>query len=243
VIYARSISPVYRDTTFTPAGPADSYNPAYNAPDDDVEKIQRAKRAEERGRQEFGELSDRCGVSFALSLTIHHPLPHHNFSTTPTQSMCTVVMHPKRTIPCSPRSEAFSCFCLSRNLSFPVAISWTTYSDTFADQTLRSFRNFPNFEGGRSRDELCLQCLDWLCAGRMKMNTLRQCDCSRQLFTFVWCYPRRQFPVIYRWFEKLMWDASSIIWHNWQNFAFDPRRKRACFIVVSARIWSLPNYG
>ena len=59
-------------------------------------------------------------------------------STFPTES-------PKRTIPCPPRSEAFSCFCLSRNLSFPVAISWTTYSDTFADQTLRSCRNFHNF--------------------------------------------------------------------------------------------------
>lgn len=34
-------------------------------------------------------------------------------------------------------------------------------------------------------------------------------------------HPRRQFLVIYRWFEKLMWDASIIIWHNWQNFAFD----------------------
>lgn len=40
------------------------------------------------------------------------------------------------------------------------------------------------FEGGRSREEFSLQCLDWLCAGRMKMNTLGQCDCSRQLFTF-----------------------------------------------------------
>lgn len=39
----------YRDTTATPAGPADTYN----APDDDVEKIQRAKKAEERGREEF----------------------------------------------------------------------------------------------------------------------------------------------------------------------------------------------
>ena len=181
----------------TPAGPADTL------PTMMTKKIQRAKRAEERGREEFGELSDWGGVSFALSLftgynpppppppqLFHHPHSAHVYgrhATFPPES-------PKRTIPCPPRSEVFSCFCLSRNLSFPVAISWTTYSDTFADQTLRSCRNFHNFfpellrrttfEGGRSREEFCLQCLDWLCAGRMKMNTLGQCDCSRQLFTF-----------------------------------------------------------
>ena len=121
-----------------------------------TKKIQRAKRAEERGREEFGELSDWGGVSFALSLfagymynpppppppqLFHHPHSAHVYgrhATFPPEN-------PKRTIPCPPRSEAFSCFCLSRNLSFPVAISWTTYSDTFADQTLRSCRNFHNF--------------------------------------------------------------------------------------------------
>ena len=180
----------------TPAGPADTL------PTMMTKKIQRAKRAEERGREEFGELSNWAAFRSRLACsqaTIHRPLPHHNFSTTPTQPRygrhaTFPTESPKRTIPCPPRSEAFSCFRLSRNLSFPVAISWTTYSDTFADQTLRSCRNFHNFfpellrrttfEGGRSREEFCLQCLDWLCAGRMKMNTLGQCDCSRQLFTF-----------------------------------------------------------
>ena len=118
-----------------------------------TKKIQRAKRAEERGREEFGELSNWAAFRSRLACsqaTIHHPLPHHNFSTTPTQPRygrhaTFPTESPKRTIPCPPRSEAFSCFCLSRNLSFPVAISWTTYSDTFADQTLRSCRNFHNF--------------------------------------------------------------------------------------------------
>ena len=135
-----------------------------------------------------------------------------------------------------PRSESFSCFCLGCNISFPVAISKTTYSDTYTTQSLQSCRNFDiflpellrrtRFEGVGGREELRrAYCKPIGCARPVWKWILRgYLIAPGNCLPFVWCHPRRQFPITLVHLEAYV-GMPRLLTLSWQNLTVDARRK------------------
>ena len=141
------------------------------------------------------------------------------------------------------------------SISFPVVISRTTYLDTYAAQSLQSCRNFvifcmkmkTRFEWGGGREEFHLFKV-------LGSSPWKPIGCARSVWkwilqgyliapgnclSFVWCHPRRQFPITQLELEANV-GMPRLLTRSWQNSAVDSRPKRTYFLVP-ARIWSLLN--
>ena len=145
-------------------------------------------------------------------------------------------------------------FCLVHiNLSFPVAISRTTYSDTYAAQVLQSCRNFGIFfawivtEDEIWRGKGSGRCLEVLLVNRLAVYG----PYENEYFTAIWLLQATVYPLLgvihvdnfqlHIWIKKLMLGCLDY-WHSvdtiWPLILV---ANAAVNCLVSARIWSFLN--